>query len=358
MPHLFDPFKLRSVTLRNRVGVSPMCQYSCEAGCMSDWHVVHLGSRAVGGAALVMAEATAVEARGRISPNDSGLWTDDQIEPAARAAMAITENGAVPGMQLAHAGRKAGTGRPWGPFARQRVPLESGGWQAIGPSDVPFRASDPAPATMTLADIAVVQKAFIDAARRAIAAGYQVIELHSAHGYLSHSFLSPLSNKRTDRYGGSFENRIRFTVETAAALRDAMPQGMPLLTRISCSDWVEGGWTIEESVELSRRLGQIGVDMIDCSSGGSVPDAKIPMEPGYQVPFANAIRAGAGMPTAAVGLIEMARHAEEIVAAGKADMVFLGRAMLRDPYWALHAAMALQKRDAIRLPEPYEYVLR
>lgn len=358
MPHLFDSFALRSVTFRNRIGVSPMCQYWCEAGRMSDWHVVHLGSRAIGGAALVMAEATAVEARGRISPQDSGLWSDDQIEPAARAASFVARYGAVAGVQLAHAGRKASTHRPWEGSSRHPVAPQEGGWQPIGPSDIPFFPTEAPPRPMTAVDIAAVQLAFVVAAKRALSAGFALIELHAAHGYLCHSFHSPLSNRRTDEYGGSFDNRVRFTIQTVQALRRTIPDSMPLNVRLSCTDWAPGGWTIEESVELSRRLKAEGVDLIDCSSGAGVYDAKIPIAPGYQVPFADAIRRGAGIPTAAVGMITEPQMADQIIRDGKADMVYLARAMLNDPYWPLHAAQTLGHRAAVQLPPPYEYVVK
>jgi 2,4-dienoyl-CoA reductase-like NADH-dependent reductase (Old Yellow Enzyme family) len=358
MAHLFDPFKLRSVSFRNRIGVSPMCQYFCENGCMSEWHLVHLGSRAVGGAALVMTEATAVEARGRISAGDSGIWSDEQIEPAGRVARFIKKYGAVAGMQLAHAGRKASTARPWEGTSRKRILPAQGGWEAMGPSAVGFYADDPPPRVMTARDIATVQDAFVAGAKRAMAAGFALIELHAAHGYLCHSFHSPISNQRTDEYGGSFENRTRFTIEVVRKLRGVIPQDMPLNVRLSCSDWYPGGWTIEESVELAKKLKSEGVDLIDCSSGAGTPDAKIPVGPGFQVPFADAIRNGAGIATAAVGMITEAKQADEIIGKGQADMVFIARAELNDPYWPLHAAQALGRREAVKLPPPYEYVVK
>ena len=347
---LFSPFTLRSLTLRNRIGVSPMCQYSCEDGFASDWHLVHLGSRAVGGAALVIAEATAVEARGRISPQDLGIWKDEHVEPLARAARFIASQGAVPGIQIAHAGRKASTARPW----EGHAPLDDahGGWHLIGPDDRPFNDYRK-PRAMSDDDIAAVREAFRAAAQRALAAGFQWLEIHAAHGYLLHSFLSPLSNSRTDAYGGSFDHRIRLMLEVARDVRRVWPEKLPLTVRLSCSDWVDGGWTIEESIELSRRLKREGIDLIDCSSGGVVPHVKIPITPGYQVSFAQAIRAGAEMPTAAVGLITQPAQADEIIRSGSADLVFLARAMLRDPYWPLHAARTLGQASAVKSPNQY-----
>ncbi len=342
MPNLFDPLTLRGVTLRNRIGVSPMCMYSSEDGRANDWHLVHLGARAVGGAGLVIAEATAIEARGRISPQDAGLWNDEQIAPLARINEFVRAQGAVPGVQLAHAGRKAGTARPF-PGEPHRGPLSDahGGWQPVGPSPLPFDDGWRTPDELSRSDIREVEAAFRAGAVRALAAGYQFVELHAAHGYLAHSFLSPLSNQRADEYGGSFENRARFVLETTRVLREAWPDDLPLGVRLSCSDWADGGWTIEESVELSRLLKAAGVDLVDCSSGGGVPQAKIPVAPGYQVPFAEAIRRGANIATVAVGLISEPEQADAIIGSGQADVVLLGRASLRDPYWPLHAARAL-----------------
>ena len=343
MPHLFEPLTLRDVTLRNRVGVSPMCQYSCaptgpKAGHATDWHFVHLGARAIGGAGLVCVEATAVEARGRISPHDLGLWTDAHAEPLARIAAFVKEHGAVPAIQLAHAGRKASMTRPWD--GNHVVAPADGGWEPVGPGAAPF-GEYATPRALTVAEIAEVQRSFVDAAKRALAAGFELLELHGAHGYLLHSFYSPLSNARTDAYGGSFDGRVRMLVETTRAVRAVWPERLPLAVRLSCSDWTDGGWTLEDSIALSTRLRAEGVDLVDCSSGGNTPHAKIPVGPGYQVPFAEAIRAQAGIATAAVGMITDPAQADAIVREGKADLVMLAREELRDPHWALHAARAL-----------------
>jgi 2,4-dienoyl-CoA reductase-like NADH-dependent reductase (Old Yellow Enzyme family) len=348
MSHLFSPISFKDITLRNRIGVSPMCMYSCEDGFANDWHLVHLGSRAVGGAALVISEATAVEARGRISPNDLGIWKDEHMEPLARVTRFIASQECVPGIQLAHAGRKASTSRPWD----GHHPLDSsqGGWLPIGPSAIPFDAGYQTPHEMTVADIAHVRAAFVAATKRALAAGFRWLEIHSAHGYLAHSFLSSLSNRRTDQYGGSFDNRIRFLLETTRDVRRVWPENLPLTVRISCADWVDGGWDLEQSIELSRRLKSEGVDLIDCSSGGVVPNAKVPVGQGYQVPFAEAIRRQANIATSAVGMITDAHQAEEIIASGKADLVYLAREMLRDPYWPIHAAKQLNALDRVRIP--------
>lgn len=348
MSALFQPFRLRGVTLRNRIGVSPMCQYSASDGFANDWHLVHLASRAVGGAGLVLTEATAVEARGRISPEDLGIWDDAQIDALARIAQCVQARGAVAGVQLAHAGRKASTGRPW----EGGKPLSDaqGGWEPIGPSAIPFNTGYRVPAAMSLDEIARVRSAFRDAARRCVHAGFRWLELHAAHGYLLHSFLSPLSNQRGDGYGGSFDGRVRFLIEVARDVRAVWPEQWPLAVRLSCTDWIDGGWTPEETVQLARRLQPEGVDLIDCSSGGSSAQAQVPVQPGYQVPFARAVRQ-AGVPSAAVGLITEPARAETIIAEGEADLVLLGRAFLRDPYWALHAARALGVPAAI--PEQY-----
>ena len=351
MPHLFDPLTLRGVTLRNRIGVSPMCQYSAVDGFANDWHLVHLGSRAVGGAGLVMTEATAVEARGRISPSDLGIWSDAHVPPLARIARFVKEQGAVPGIQLAHAGRKASHAVPW----KGDAPLADaeGGWTPIAPSAIPFSPKDRIPSEMTKSDIAAVLDAFHAAALRAREAGFAWAELHAAHGYLAHSFLSPLSNRRTDEYGGGFENRIRFVLAAVRAVRSAWPEERPLSVRLSCTDWAEGGWTIEESVSLARRLKDEGADLVDCSSGGLVFDAKVPAGAGYQVPFAEAVRRGAGLPTAAVGMITDPMQADEIVRNGRADLVFLAREELRNPYWPIRAAQALGHADRLEIPPQY-----
>ena len=351
MSHLFDPLTLRGVTLRNRIGVSPMCQYSAEDGFANDWHLVHLGARASGGAGLVIAEATAVEARGRISPQDLGIWDDAQISMLERITSFIKSQGATSAIQLAHAGRKASTARPWeggGPVAP-----DQGGWQPVGASALPFAEPYPAPTELPTADVGTIVEAFRLAAARADAADFDVIELHAAHGYLLHSFLSPLSNQRTDCYGGSFENRIRLLLETAEATRTVWPEAKPLFVRISCTDWVEGGWTIEESVEVSRKLKDAGVDLIDCSSGGTSPLAKIPIGAGYQTPFAERIRHEANMPTAAVGMITQPMQADELVRNGRADLILLARELLRDPHWPIHAAQVLHQRDQASIPPQY-----
>ncbi|HWL16420.1 MAG TPA: NADH:flavin oxidoreductase/NADH oxidase, partial [Opitutus sp.] len=340
MPHLFEPFTLKSITLRNRIGVSPMCEYSSNDGVANDWHLVHLGSRAVGGAGLVIAEATAVSPEGRISPGDAGLWADKHIEPLQRINRFIKQHGAVAGVQLAHAGRKAATAAPWD--GGDHLADEAGGWTPVAPSAIAFGDGlDRVPHELTIAEIAQVRDDFVSATRRALDAGYEWIELHSAHGYLSHQFLSPVANRRTDSYGGSFENRIRFLLETTRAVRAVWPERLPLTARLSCTDWIEGGWDIEQSVELSRRLKAEGVDLIDCSTGGIAPNVKIPVGPGYQVQFAEQVRREAGIATAAVGLITQPEQANEIVQSGKADLVLLAREFLRDPYWPAHAARAL-----------------
>jgi 2,4-dienoyl-CoA reductase-like NADH-dependent reductase (Old Yellow Enzyme family) len=351
-PHLFEPLTIRSVTLRNRVGVSPMCQYSSEDGVATDWHLVHLGSRAIGGAALVIAEATAVSPEGRISPGDAGIWADKHIEPIARINHFVKLHGAVPGIQLAHAGRKASDSRPWEDTLQ--LADDAGGWPTLAPSAIAFGGElTKVPRAMTDADITKVQNDFVTAAKRSLSAGAEWLELHFAHGYLAHEFLSPISNQRTDRYGGSFENRIRFALETTRAVRAAWPDRLPFTVRLSCSDWVPGGWDIEQSVELARRLKAEGVDLIDCSSGGSVPNAKIAIGPGYQVPFAERIRRDAGMATAAVGFITEPKQADDIVRNGQADIVLLARELLRDPYWPAHAARTLGHKD--KLPAPVQY---
>lgn len=351
MSHLFDSFTLRGVTLRNRIGVSPMCQYSAEDGFANDWHLVHLGSRAAGGAALVIAEASAVEARGRISPQDLGIWDDAHVEMLARITHFMKGQGAAPAIQLAHAGRKASTARPWeggGP-----VGADKGGWQPVGASAIPFASNYPTPTELSTPEVGGIVHAFRAAAIRANAAGFDWVEIHAAHGYLLHSFLSPLSNQRNDRYGGSFDNRIRLLLETAQAMRNVWPDDKPLTVRISCTDWVEGGWTLEESIELAQRLKAEGVDLIDCSSGGTSPTAKVPVGAGYQTPFAERIRHEAGIPTAAVGMITQPMQADEIIRNGRADVVLLARELLRDPYWPLHAAQVLHQRDHVALPPQY-----
>lgn len=351
MPHLFEPLTLRGVTLRNRIGVSPMCQYSYEDGFSNDWQVVHLGARAAGGAALVISEAAAVETVGRITPNDVGIWSDEHIEPLARVTRFIRQQGAVPAIQLAHAGRKASTLRPW-EGGSPIPPNDPRSWQTVGPSPLAFDERFQPPHELSEAEIQSVQQSFKAAAARSLAAGFEWLEIHAAHGYLIHSFYSPLSNRRSDKYGGSFDNRIRFLLETTRAVRSIWPERLPLTVRISGSDWVEGGWDVEDSVELARRLKDEGVDLIDCSSAGNSPHAKIPVGAGYQVPIAEAVRRGANMLTAAVGLISAPAQADEIIRNERADLVLLGREMLRDPNWALHAAQAL-KQPA---PIPSQYL--
>ena len=348
--HLFSPLRIRDITFRNRIAVSPMCQYSSEDGFANDWHFVHLGSRAVGGAALVIAEASAVEARGRISPADLGIWKDEHIPPLARIAAFLRSQGAVSGIQLAHAGRKASTHVPWekgGSF----LPESEGGWRTVAPSPIPFRETDSPPIELSKAEIRTIVEAFAAAARRALAAGFEVIEIHAAHGYLINEFLSPLSNHRRDEYGGSFENRIRFVLEVTQAIRREWPDSLPLFIRISATDWADGGWTIDDSVKLASTIKSLGVDLVDCSSGGLVPYAKIELGPGYQVPFAERIRRQAGILTGAVGLITDPEQANRIIREGRADLTVLARQFLRDPYFPLHAAKAL----GIEAAPPVQY---
>lgn len=350
MSQLFAPLQMRSLSLRNRIFVAPMCQYSCVDGVPNDWHLVHLGSRAVGGAGMVIVEATAVEPQGRISPSDCGLWNDEQAEAFAPIVNFIAEQGAVPAIQLGHAGRKASVQPPW--LGGAAVAAGDGGWQPVAPSPIPFGPGSPQPAELSSADIERIVAAFEAAAHRALNAGFQVVEVHMAHGYLLHQFLSPLSNHRKDDYGGSLENRMRLPLEVVRRIRAAWPQELPVLVRLSATDWVAGGWDLEQSLELCRHLKALGVDLIDCSSAGLVPDAVIPAAPGFQSPFAAAIRAQVGIATGAVGLITAAVQAEQIIATGSADVVLLARELLRDPYWPIHAAREL-KAD-ITWPVQYE----
>jgi 2,4-dienoyl-CoA reductase-like NADH-dependent reductase (Old Yellow Enzyme family) len=338
-PNLFTPLTIGSITLRNRIAVSPMCEYSSEDGFANDWHLVHLGSRAVGGAGLVFTEATAVEPRGRISPQDLGIWKDERVAMLAGIAAFVSSQGAVPGIQLAHAGRKASVRRPW--EGGHQIAVQDGGWRTVAPSAIPFHPADESPCELTKEEIRRLTGDFASATRRSREAGMAIIEIHAAHGYLINEFLSPLSNQRGDEYGGSFENRIRFLLEVVAAVRSEWPLARPLFVRISASDWVEGGWTIEDSVGLARRLKPIGVDLIDCSSGGNSTLQQIAVGPGYQVPFASAIRREADIRTGAVGLITQPAQANSIIRDGEADLVLLAREMLRDPYWPLHAARFL-----------------
>lgn len=338
---LFEPLAFRGVTLKNRIVVSPMCQYSCGDGFANDWHLVHQGSRAVGGAALVMTEATAVEARGRISPQDLGLWKDEHIEMLGRITRFIGSQGAVPGIQLAHSGRKGSTRRTW--EGEGAVNPAEGGWaQVVAPSAVPFARNYLVPEALSVEGIAGVVDSFVRAAARARAAGYCLVEIHAAHGYLLDEFLSPAANKRTDSYGGTFENRIRMLLEVVRGVRGVWPDELPLFVRISATDWLgKEGWDADDSVALARILRNEGVDCIDCSSGGMTPDAAIPVGPGYQVRFAERIRREAGIPTAAVGMITSATQAETILMTGQADLIVIARQFLRDPYWPLHAAAEL-----------------
>ena len=338
--HLFSKFASRGVTLRNRVVVSPMCEYSSVDGFANDWHLVHLGTRAAGGAGLVLTEATAVTPQGRISPADLGLWKDEHIDFLARIVRFIEAQEAVAGTQLSHAGRKASTAAPWdggGPVA-----VADGGWRPVlAPSAVPFSDASIVPQELDEDGISGVVAAFADSARRAVEVGFKVIELHAAHGYLLHQFLSPISNRRSDRYGGTFQNRIRLTIEVVDAVRAVMPDRLPLWLRVSATDWVQGGWTLEETVELSRLLTGHGVDLIDCSSGGADPGASIPVGPGYQTAFAERVRREASIPTGAVGMITAPAQADGIIRSGQADVAVLARELLRDPHWPLRAAAEL-----------------
>ncbi len=347
--NLFSPLQLRKIEFKNRIVVSPMCQYSAIDGHPTTWHLVHLGSRAVGGAALVMAEASGVSALGRISPGDTGLYLDSHVDAWQPIVHFAKQQGAITGIQLAHAGRKASTDAPW----RGGKPLSAaeGAWTPVSASALPFDAGHPVPKELSLPEIDQVVRDFKASAHRALAAGFQVVEVHSAHGYLLHQFLSPLTNHRTDSYGGSFENRTRLLLRITEAVRKIWPESQPLFVRISATDWVEGGWDIAQSVELSRLLKDLGVDLVDASSGGTVPNAKIPAGPGFQVEFAEAIRKQAGIPTGAVGFITDPGQADAIISGGQADMVFLAREMLRDPYWPRRAANALHAE----IPVPPQY---
>jgi 2,4-dienoyl-CoA reductase-like NADH-dependent reductase (Old Yellow Enzyme family) len=349
MSRLFTPLTLRELSVRNRIFVSPMCQYSSRDGMPSDWHLVHLGSRAVGGAGLVMVEASAITPQGRISPDDIGIWSNEQAQAFAPIAQFIRAQGAVPAIQLAHAGRKASTDLPW----KGGGPLDAmnRGWQTIAPSPLPFAPGHPVPREASAQDLETILGQFASAARRSAEAGFEVVEIHMAHGYLLHEFLSPLTNGREDELGGTLENRMRFPLRVAKVVRDTWPEHLPVFVRISASDWMEGGWDLADSVQLSRRLKALGIDLIDCSSGGLVPEAEPPFGPGFQTPFASAIRQQTGMATGAVGFITDPAQAEQIIATGLADAVFLAREMLRDPYWPLHAAKSL----GVDLPWPVQY---
>lgn len=348
MSRLFSPLQLRSVHLRNRIVVSPMCMYSSDDGMPNDWHFVHLGSRAVGGAAMVCVEASGVVPEGRITPWDAGIWSAAHAQAWKPVGEFIRAQGAVPAIQLAHAGRKASVDKPW--RGGKYLAPEQGGWTALGPSALAF-GHYPAPRAMSPDEVRNTVADFAGAAEHSLAAGFDAVEIHGAHGYLLHSFCSPSSNQRSDEYGGSLENRMRLPLEVARAVRSVWPQDKPVLYRISATDWAEGGWDLAQSIELCKRLREIGIDLVDCSSGGSVHDAKMALGPGYQVPFAAAIRREAGIATMAVGLISDAVQAEQIVALGQADAVCLARALLRDPYWPRHAAREL----GVDFPWPDQY---
>ena len=349
MSRLLSPIKIRDVEFKNRIFVSPMCQYSAAAGLPNDWHLVHLGSRAVGGAGAVFTEATAISPEGRISPADLGIWNDEQVKALKRIAGFIESQGAIPGIQLAHAGRKASTKIPW--IGEGMVPESEGGWEVIAPSAVKFLADYPQPKDMTAAGIKAVVRQWSEAARRSLDAGFQAVEIHMAHGYLLHQFLSPLSNRRKDEYGGELNNRMRFPLEAAKAVRETWPSRLPVFVRISVTDWIEGGWDLRQSIELAKELKKAGIDLIDCSSAGVAPAVKIPVALGYQVRFAEEIRRQAGIMTGAVGLITDAAQAENILVTGQADVVIMAREFLRDPYFPLHAAKTLG--DDPHYPNPY-----
>ena len=350
MPHLFSPLRIRSIELKNRIVVSPMCQYSSIDGFANDWHLVHLGSRAVGGAALVIAEATAVSPEGRISPEDLGIWSDEHIAPLKRITSFIEEQNSIAGVQLAHAGRKASHASPW--KGGKAILENEGGWQTVAPSAVAFLEGEPLPQELSTAEIKEIVNDFKNAAKRALEAGFKVIELHAAHGYLLHEFLSPHSNKRTDAYGGSFENRIQFLLEIIIAVREVWPLDLPLFVRISATEWVDGAWTENDSVKLAEILKTKTVDLIDCSTGGNIPHVKIPLVPLYQVPFAELVKKKAAVLTGAVGLITTSQEANEIIEQNKADVVLLARELLRDPYFPLRAAQELKQEVA--WPKQYE----
>lgn len=355
-PLLFTPLTMRGVTINNRVAMAPMCQYSSdESGKANDWHKVHLASRAVGGTGLIMVEATAVTAAGRISALDLGLWDDAQIAPLADIVSLLKSRRAVTAIQLAHAGRKASCADPWASKGHC-LDLNEGGWEMLAPSAIAFNAGERLPKAMTQDDINQFKQDFVAASKRAVSAGFDVIEIHAAHGYLLHSFLSPLSNQRDDNYGGSLANRMRLLLELTGDVRAAIPKTMPLWVRISATDWVDGGWDIKSSVELAKQLKRLGVDLIDVSSGGLTPDAQIPVGPGYQVPLASQIKKEADIATGAVGLITQPEQAEAILQVGDADLVLLARALLRDPYWALRAQEALETKS--RWPKQYGTVVR
>ncbi len=356
-PTLFSPITIRSITIRNRIGVSPMCMYSSLDGHATDWHLVHLGARAVGGAGLIIAEATAVEARGRITPGDAGLWADSQVEPLARVVAFQRLHGATPAIQLAHAGRKASCPRPWDTGPRATLTTEQGGWEPVAPSSIAWNDKYAAPRAMTTQEVRDLVRAFTDAARRADQAGYDIVEVHAAHGYLLHEFHSPVTNHRTDEYGGSFANRTRITREIVEAIRKVWPERKPLFVRLSCTDWIDDGtpsWTLDDCVQLSRELKALGVDLIDCSSGGIRPDIQYPTTGMYQLPFAVRIKREADILTAAVGNITSATAANAIISEGQADIVLLARQMLHDPHWPVHAASELGMPTTQRYAHQYD----
>lgn len=351
MALLFQPLTIKGITLKNRIVVSPMCQYSSIDGFSNDWHLVHLGSRAVGGAGLIIAEATAISPEGRITPDDLGIWKDEHIDGLKHITEFIEANGSVPGIQLAHAGRKASHAAPW--KGAEALPVtDENAWETVAPSAQPFKEGEPAPIALDQKGIEKVIEDFKQATRRALSAGFKVLEIHAAHGYLLHQFYSPLSNKREDKYGGSFENRIRLLQEVVASVQTVWPKNLPLFVRLSATDWVDGGWTVEDSVALAKILKEKGVDVIDASTGGNIPGVKIPLTPLYQVPFAEKIKKDSGIMTGAVGLINKAQEAEDILQNGRADLVLLARQMLRDPYFPLHAAMELGED----IPWPNQYM--
>lgn len=350
MALLFEPLTIRSITLKNRIAVAPMCQYSADDGFVNDWHMVHLGSRAVGGAGLILMEATAVTPEGRITLKDLGIWKDEHIDGLKRITHFMESFGAVPGIQLAHAGRKASSHVPW--EGGEPLTPEEGAWTTLGPSAIPFKEEVPAPVEMTTEQIIKLIHDFKAAAQRALQAGFKVIEIHGAHGYLLHEFFSPLSNHRTDEYGGSFENRVRLLIQVTEAIRQVWPEDYPLFVRISATDWVEGGWTVDDSIALAKVLKTKGVDLVDCSTGGNITGVRIPLVPLYQVPFAEQVKKGADIMTGAVGLITTPQECEKILQEQGADLIMLARQMLRDPYFPLHAAKAL----GVDVPWPSQYM--
>jgi 2,4-dienoyl-CoA reductase-like NADH-dependent reductase (Old Yellow Enzyme family) len=352
---LLSPLTIGSITLRNRIVMSPMCQYSSVDGLANDWHLVHLGSRAAGGVGLVLVEATAVTPEGRITPNDMGIWGEQHVEPLARIAQFVHSQGAIAGIQLAHAGRKASCEVPWRGGARLQTP-DGGGWTVAGPSPIPFKEGDPPPVELDEAGISGIVSAFEQAARRALVAGFKLIEVHDAHGYLLHEFLSPLSNRRTDHYGGTLENRMRFPLRVCERVRAVVPAELPVFVRISATDWVDGGWDIDQSVVFATELRHFGIDLVDCSSGALTPTARIPVGKGFQVPFARRIRHEAQIMTGAVGLITEASHANEIITGGDADLVFIARELLREPFWALKAQAELGAQS--NWPTQYGYAVK